>query len=91
MLNETYLLWSNVMGNDNVSLNRPLKGAKLWERLATVTALPVASPAAMPGTVAEPPASGGKVTLSEDEASLSGASGQEKKGEHFCSPCLIAV
>lgn len=57
------------------------------ERLATETALPVASSAGNGGTATEKvSAVGGKVTPVSYEVSLQGTSGQEETDAHICAP-----
>ena len=72
--------------------DRDLNAAKNLERLATGaafdgsrTALPVASPAAMPGTGDGCAAPGGKVTPVRDEYGQQDGSGQEENAAHYCA------
>ena len=68
--------------NAAINLQRLATGA-----LAAQKALPVASPAAMPGTAAGTvPAVGGKVTPVRHEHGQQDVSGQEENGVHFCAP-----
>jgi putative transposase len=67
--------------NAAINLQRLASGA-----LAAQTALPVASPAATPGTAASNElAGGGKVTPARHEHGQQDGSGQEENGEHLCS------
>ena len=67
--------------------DRDHNAARNLERLATATALPVASPAGNGGAAAgRVPAVVGKVTPVSHECGQQGASGQEERCEHLCSP-----
>ena len=56
------------------------------QRLATATALPVASPTSNGGAVTGiPPVSAGKVTPVRYEGGQQGASGQEENSAHVCA------
>jgi len=67
--------------NAAINLQRLATGA-----LAAATALPVASPAATPGTAAgQVPAGGGKVTPARHELGQQDGSGQEENAAHFCA------
>jgi len=67
--------------NAAINLQRLATGA-----LAARTALPVASPAATPGTAAGMiPAAGGKVTPVRHEHGQQDGSGQEESGAYFCA------
>nr|WP_267872327.1 RNA-guided endonuclease TnpB family protein [Massilia sp. LC238] len=67
--------------NAAINLQRLATGA-----LAAATALPVASPAATPGTAAgQVPAGGGKVTPVRHEHGQQDGSGQEENAAHFCA------
>jgi len=67
--------------NAAINLQRLATGA-----LAARPALPVASPAATPGTAAGMhPVAGGKVTPVRHEYGQQDGSGQEEDGEHFCA------
>ena len=67
--------------------DRDLNAACNLKRLATETALPVARPSGNGGaTAGEVPAVAGKVTPVRDECGQQGASGQEERREHLCSP-----
>jgi putative transposase len=67
--------------NAAINLQRLATGA-----LAAATALPVASPAATPGTaVGKVPAGGGKVTPVRHEHGQQDGSGQEENGVHVCT------
>lgn len=65
--------------------DRDVNAAKNLKRLATGTALPVASEAVMPSTDAEQAVYGGKVTSVRYEHCLQEDSGQKERREHFCS------
>lgn len=65
--------------------DRDVNAAKNLERLATGTALPVASASATTRTGDGRPSPGGKVTPVRDEYRSLRGSGQEKKDKHFCS------
>ncbi|MGX9221408.1 RNA-guided endonuclease InsQ/TnpB family protein [Massilia varians] len=67
--------------NAAINLQRLATGA-----LAAATALPVASPAATPGTAAgQVPAGGGQVTPARHELGQQDGSGQEENAAHFCA------
>jgi putative transposase len=67
--------------NAAINLQRLATGA-----LAATTALPVASPAATPGTAAgQVPAGGGKVTPVRHEHGQQDGSGQEENAAHLCA------
>ncbi len=67
--------------NAAINLQRLATGA-----LAAATALPVASPAATPGTAAgQVPAGGGKVTPARHEHGQRDGSGQEENAARFCA------
>ncbi|MGX9220479.1 RNA-guided endonuclease InsQ/TnpB family protein [Massilia varians] len=67
--------------NAAINLQRLATGA-----LAAATALPVASPAATPGTAAgQVLAGGGKVTPARHELGQQDGSGQEENAAHFCA------
>ena len=64
--------------------DRDLNAALNLKRLATATALPVASPTGNGGAAAEKvSAAAGKVTPARNECGLQGASGQEKNSAHL--------
>jgi putative transposase len=68
----------NTFSTGNAALN--------LKRLATETALPVASPSSNGGAVAGTiPATAGKVTPVRDEHSHRDGSGQEENRAHFCA------
>jgi len=68
--------------NAAINLQRLATGA-----LAAQSALPVASPAATPGTVVDAvSARGGKVTPVRNESGQQDDSGQEENGVHLCTP-----
>ncbi|WP_298614822.1 transposase [uncultured Thermosynechococcus sp.] len=76
--------------NDALALSlhhdRHLNAALNLKRLATATALPVASPSGNGGTVVEGISiTVGEVTPVRYECSLQDASGQEKNGAHVCA------
>ncbi len=65
--------------------DRDVNASKNLKRLATATALPVASEAAMPHTDVAYAASDRKVTSVSYEFRLKEGSGQKDKGVHFCT------
>ena len=66
--------------------DRDLNAARNLKRLATETALPVASPTSNGGAAAGTvPAAAGKVTLVRDDGGHQDTSGQEEKCAHFCA------
>ncbi|MCL6618323.1 MAG: transposase [Thermomonas hydrothermalis] len=66
--------------------DRDLNAARNLERLATATALPVASPSSNGGTAAgRVPVVVGKVTPVRDECGQQATSGQEKNHAHLCA------
>jgi putative transposase len=66
--------------------DRDLNAARNLKRLATETALPVASPTSNGGAAAGTvPAAAGKVTLVRDDGGQQDTSGQEEKCAHFCA------
>lgn len=69
-----------------ITHDRDINAAINLKRLATVTALPVASQLATDDTnIGIIPISGGKVTSVRYECGQQDTSGQKKKGEHLCS------
>jgi putative transposase len=71
--------------NCGIKHDRDVNAAKNLKRLATASALPVASPAVMSSTDVAQKASGGKVTSVSYEYRPQEASGQKERREHFCS------
>jgi len=66
--------------------DRDLNAARNLKRLATVTALPVASPTSNGGAAAGTvPAAAGKVTLVRDDGGHQDTSGQEENRAHLCA------
>ncbi|WP_031458772.1 RNA-guided endonuclease InsQ/TnpB family protein [Chloroflexus sp. MS-G] len=66
--------------------DRDLNAARNLKRLATETALPVASPTSNGGAAAGTvPAAAGKVTPVRDDGGHQDTSGQEEKCAHFCA------
>jgi Transposase and inactivated derivatives len=66
--------------------DRDLNAARNLKRLATETALPVASPSSNGGAAAETvPAAAGKVTPVRDDGGQQDTSGQEEKCAHVCA------
>ena len=66
--------------------DRDLTAARNLKRLATETALPVASPTSNGGAAAGTvPAAAGKVTPVRDDGGQQDTSGQEEKCAHFCA------
>ena len=71
--------------NCGIKHDRDINAAKNLKRLATASALPVASPAVMSSTEVVQAASGGEVTSVSYEHRPQEDSGQKERREHFCS------